>query len=346
MTEMKVIDGAHGEGGGQILRSSLSISAVTGQPIEVHSIRAGRGKPGLLRQHLTAVQAVAEVCGAQVQGDALKSQRITFVPGPIRAGEYAFSIGSAGSANLVLQTVLPVLLAADGPSTVTVEGGTHNQSSPPFDFLERVFFPILRKMGAGVQAKLLRPGFFPAGGGQIQVELVPPSSGKLGPIEITERGALKERRVQALVANLSPKIGQRELAAFSRRVPWPAECQTVQMEPGARGPGNVFISELHYEHVSAMFTSFGTRGVPAERVATICAGQVLKYIASDVPVCEHLADQLLLPMALGAGGSFVTQALSMHSQTNIEVIRQLLGVSFDVSALKSGILVTRSSVPS
>lgn len=341
-----IVDGTLGEGGGQILRSALSISAVTGQPIEVKNIRAGRGKPGLLRQHLTAVRAVAEVCGAEVEGDALKSGRITFVPGRIQAGDYAFAIGSAGSANLVLQTVLPVLLAADGPSRVTVEGGTHNQSSPPFDFLQRVFFPILRKMGAGVQAELLRPGFFPAGGGKVQVDLTPPAGGRLGPIEIVHRGKLLERGVRALVANLSPKIAERELATFSKRVSWPQECQSVQMHPEAQGPGNVLISELHYENVSAMFSSFGTRGVPAERVASLCASQVHKYLASDVPVCEHLADQLLLPMALGQGGCFVTEALSMHSMTNIEVLGQLLGVQFEVTTVKGGVLVTRSSVPS
>jgi len=339
--EVQVVDGAFGEGGGQILRTSLSLSAVTQRAVEITNIRAGRGKPGLLRQHLTAVQALAEICGAEVEGAVLKSSRVLFRPGPIQAGVYEFAIGSAGSANLVLQTVLPALLMASGPSTVTVKGGTHNPSSPPFDFLQRVFFPQLERMGAQVQAELLRPGFFPAGGGAVRVTVRPPASGTLGALELLQRGQEKSRHLKAVVANLPMKVAQRELQAFMARAPWPHEATEVCQWHQAQGPGNVIMAELQFEHVGALFTAFGQRGVPAERVARHCAGQVRSYFSHGVPVGEYLADQLLLPMALGQGGCFLTGALSMHTRTNLEVIRQLLGVQFEVREQAEGVVVRR-----
>lgn len=336
------IDGAFGEGGGQILRTTLSISAITGQPVQVDNIRAGRAKPGLLRQHLTALRAVAEVCQGQAQGDSLGSRQIIFEPGRVQGGEYRFAIGSAGSANLVLQTVLPVLLSAPGPSTVTVEGGTHNPSSPPFEFLDRVFFPLLRRMGAEVQAHLLRPGFYPVGGGVVQVQLSPPKSGRLGALELMERGPERSRAVQSVVAHIPKDVADRELKAFTKRSGWAEDCGEVIFANKALGPGNAIMAELHYEHVSALFTAFGQRGVRAERVGRDCADQVRGYLADQVPVDEHLADQLLLPMALGAGGAFVTRALSMHARTNLEVIRQGLGVGFEVTPSAHGVTVRRT----
>lgn len=339
--EVQVVDGAFGEGGGQILRTALTLSAVTQRVVEIINIRAGRGKPGLLRQHLTAVRALAEICGAEVEGDVLKSSRVLFRPGPIQAGVYEFAIGSAGSANLVLQTVLPALLMAQGPSTVTVKGGTHNPSSPPFDFLQRVFFPQLERMGAQVQAELLRPGFFPAGGGAVRVAVRPPASGTLGALELLQRGQEMGRHLKAVVANLPVKVAHRELEAFRGRVEWPMECAEVCQWSEAPGPGNVVMAELQYEHVGALFTAFGQRGMPAERVGRYCAGQVREYFKDAVPVGEYLADQLLLPMALGQGGCFLTRALSEHTRTNLEVIRQLLGVRFEVREEATGTLVRR-----
>ena len=168
---MLTIDGSVGEGGGQILRTALALALVTGTPFRIHAIRARRRKPGLLRQHLTAVNAAATVGGASTDGASLGSRELTFRPGRITPGEYRFAVGTAGSTGLVLQTVLPPLLLASGPSTVTVEGGTHNPGAPPFDFLARVFLPLLRRMGAHVEARLDRPGFYPAGGGQCTVGL-------------------------------------------------------------------------------------------------------------------------------------------------------------------------------
>jgi RNA 3'-terminal phosphate cyclase (ATP) len=171
------LDGSVGEGGGQILRTSLALSMCTGQPVTLNNIRAKRAKPGLMRQHLTCVDAAREVSGAQVQGAELGSQSLAFEPGRVRAGDYRFNVGTAGSCTLVLQTVWPALLLAGERSTLTLQGGTHNPMAPPFHFLERSFAPLVRRLGAGVSLTLRRHGFYPAGGGEMQatVEPAPPA---------------------------------------------------------------------------------------------------------------------------------------------------------------------------
>ena len=218
MTKTILIDGSTGEGGGQILRTSLALSAVTRQPIRIEKIRAGRQKPGLLRQHLTAVNAVAEITGARVEGAEIGSTELTFKPGAIVAGEYHFAVGTAGSATLVFQTVLPPLLLAGGESRLVLEGGTHNPHAPPFDFLERCFLPLLRRMGAQVEATLVRPGFYPAGGGRFEAVITPMA--KLQPFELLERGTAGVRRAKVLLANLPSSIAEREMALLRTRLSW------------------------------------------------------------------------------------------------------------------------------
>src|SRR5688572_16449750 len=185
------IDGSMGEGGGQVLRTSLALSLVTGKPFRIEKIRAGREKPGLLRQHLTAVNAAAAVGGAHVEGAALGSRELDFRPGPAKPGEYRFAVGTAGSATLVLQAVLPALLTARGASTLVLEGGTHNPFAPPFDFLDKAFLPLLRRMGARVEVALERPGFYPAGGGRFQVRVEPVE--RLERLDLPSRGDAKRR---------------------------------------------------------------------------------------------------------------------------------------------------------
>src|SRR6185369_9596371 len=182
------INGAEGEGGGQVLRTALALSLITGTPFRIDNIRAKRKSPGLLRQHLTAVNAAAEVGGASVDGASLGSASLTFVPRAIRAGEYSFAIGTAGSTMLVLQTILLPLALADGNSTIELEGGTHNPAAPPFDFVQQAFLPLLRRMGAEVEIELVRPGFYPAGGGRIIVKIAPAK--RLGRLEIESRGEI------------------------------------------------------------------------------------------------------------------------------------------------------------
>src|SRR5215475_1668664 len=213
---MLTIDGASGEGGGQILRTALALSTVTGQPFRIERIRAGREKPGLLRQHLAAVNAAAEISAAKVEGAALGSSGLSFVPAAVRNGKFSFAIGTAGSATLVLQTVLPALLTAAGPSTLTLEGGTHNPAAPPFDFLAKSFLPLINRMGPSVNAELEAYGFYPAGGGRFRVTVNP--APRFNPIEVMESGKVKRIQARAIVANLAPSIASRELKVLERRL--------------------------------------------------------------------------------------------------------------------------------
>ena len=331
---MLTIDGARGEGGGQILRTSLALSIRTRTPFRIHRIRAGREKPGLLRQHLTAVRAAAEICGATVSGDSLGSQQLTFEPGPLRHGEYEFSVGTAGSATLVLQTVHPPLLTAEGPSRLTLEGGTHNPSAPPFEFLARAFLPLVGRTGPRIDVELARAGFYPNGGGRADVRIEPAE--RLAPLHLTERGAILRRRCEAVVARLPFSIAEREVAAAKAALGWPDECFAAAEWTADQGPGNIVLAEVESEHVTEVFAGFGRRGVPAEQVAAEVAAAASAYLAAGVPVGEHLADQLLLPLALAGGGSFATPPLSEHARTNIETIRLFLDVEITAREREDG----------
>jgi RNA 3'-terminal phosphate cyclase (ATP) len=341
-----VIDGSQGEGGGQILRTALALSLVTGTPFRVERVRAGRAKPGLLRQHLTAVTAAVEIGGAQADGVALGARELTFRPGRVRPGAYRFAVGTAGSAGLVLQTVLPPLLTAAGPSTLVLEGGTHNPHAPPFDFLALAFLPLLGRMGARVRATLDRPGFYPAGGGQLTVEITPAPA--LQPLTLLERGETRRRRARAVVANLPADIARRELRVVRDRLGWsPDELEAVTLgaRDGARGPGNVVLLELESEHVTEVFTGFGELGVRAEAVAEHAVQEARQYLAARVPVGPYLADQLLVPLALAGSGAFRTVPLTRHGTTNLAVIRQFTGAEFTVARAESGLSVTVELAP-
>lgn len=329
---MLTIDGSFGEGGGQILRSSLSLSLVTGRPVRLVNVRAGRPRPGLGRQHLTAVRAAAEVGEARVEGAAPGSQRLLFAPRRLRPGSYAFSTGGAGSTTLVLQTVLLPLLTADAPSKLTLEGGTHNPFAPPFDFLERVYLPLLARMGARVTLALERPGFYPAGGGRIRAEIAPVR--ELSPLELEERGEVRRRAVRALVSALPRHIGQREVETAGEALGIPPEAREVVEVPEPAGPGNVVIVEIESDRVTELFTGFGRRGVPAEAVAEEVAGQARRYLEAGVPVGPHLADQLLLPLALAGGGVFTTLRPSRHTKTNAEVVQHFLEADLALERLE------------
>jgi RNA 3'-terminal phosphate cyclase (ATP) len=331
---MITIDGSHGEGGGQILRSALSLSATTGKPFVIDNIRAGRQKPGLMRQHLTAVKGAAEICGACVEGAEVGSTRLVFEPGPLRGGDYVFNIGTAGSTMLVLQTVLPPLALAAEPSRITLSGGTHNPQAPAFEFVDRAFFPLLRRMGYDVEGRLVRPGFYPVGGGEIQVRIGP--AGALAPLAIHERGALKSCLAEALVANLPIHIAERELARVGERLGWGERQLAPRQERRAAGPGNCVMLTIAHEEVTELFMSVGRRGASSEMVADEAIAEAEAYLAGAAPVGPHLADQLLLPMALGAGGQFVTCEPSKHTLTNMDVIEKFLDASMDAVCTDSG----------
>ncbi|MGJ5820574.1 RNA 3'-terminal phosphate cyclase [Paludibaculum fermentans] len=323
------IDGSFGEGGGQILRTALSLSLVTGRPIRIDNIRAGRERPGLLRQHLTAVLAAAEIGQAQVEGAVMGSTSIGFVPGSVKAGEYRFAVGSAGSGTLVFQTILPALMLAEGPSKLVIEGGTHNDAAPPFPFLERAFLPLVERMGPRVQVVLERPGFYPAGGGRFTAEILP--AVRLKPLHTGERAEITGRRVIAIIANLPSDIAEREARTAARLLEWGPETQVIESSRESAGPGNVVMVEVQSRGVTEIFTAFGKVGVSAERVAKRAVQEAQEYLVSKAAVGEHLADQLLLPMALAGAGSFTAVKLNQHSLTNMEVIRRFLPVRFEIS---------------
>jgi RNA 3'-terminal phosphate cyclase (ATP) len=325
------IDGSEGEGGGQVLRTSLALSMVTGTPVRIDNIRARRAKPGLMRQHLTAVLAAAKVSQATVEGAEVGSTALVFTPGPVAPGEYHFAVGTAGSVTLVLQTVLPALLTASGPSTLTLEGGTHNPLAPPFEFLDRVFLPLVGRMGPRVEARLERPGFYPAGGGRFSVTVEPTSS--LAGLELLERGEIRHRRGTVILARLPRGIAEREVQHVIQETGWdPSAFEIRQVD--SFGPGNVVLLELESDAVTEIFTGFGEVGVRAETVADRAVQEMRGYLAAGVPVGEHLADQLLLPLALAGSGAFVSLPLSRHATTQIELIPRFLGVRIDVEREK------------
>jgi RNA 3'-terminal phosphate cyclase (ATP) len=324
---MVTIDGSHNEGGGQILRTALALSVATRTPFRINKIRAGRKRPGLQRQHLAAVRAAGQVGKAEVSGDALGSQQLTFVPKDIAPGEYKFSVGTAGSTTLVLQTVLPALMLASKPSFLTLEGGTHNTAAPPYDFIAKTFVPLLNRMGARVQTELLTPGFYPAGGGVMKVTIEHPSD--LRALNLKQRGQPRGRAARVLIANLPRNIAERELAVIAEKLLWEPVCMKIEMV-SSRGPGNVVLVEVESEHLTEVFTGFGERGVRAETVAENVVQETRRYLVSEAAVGEHLADQLLLPMALAKGGVFTTLPLSRHSQTNIDTIGRFLSTKIRV----------------
>lgn len=331
---MLILDGSQGEGGGQILRSALALSLVTGQPFRLRNIRARRPRPGLMRQHLTALQAAQEVGAAQVEGAEIGASEIRFAPGPVRAGTYTFTVGTAGSTTLVLQTVLPALVLASGPSFLTLEGGTHNPLSPPFEFLERAFLPLLNRLGPRVEARLERHGFYPAGGGRVRVSVQP--TARLGRLELRERGALTATRATAVVSALPVAIAERELAVLAEQLALPAEACGVEEIRQAHGPGNVVSTEVVSEQLTERFTAFGQKGVPAEAIAAQVAEETRAYLDSGVPVGAHLADQLLVPLALGGGGVFRTLEPTGHTRSQIDVIRAFLDVAIAAEPVGGG----------
>ncbi len=322
------IDGSSGEGGGQILRSSLGLSLATGKAFRIENIRAKRERPGLLRQHLTAVLAASEVGGAQVEGAALGSKTLTFIPGTVRPGKHRFVIGTAGSSTLVFQTILPALMLASGPSQITIEGGTHNQAAPPFDFLEKCFLPVINRLGPKVRVNLERYGFYPAGGGSFNATVEPCE--RLSPTDLIERGEITRRSVVAIVANLSPGIARREIETVAHLLNWDKEYMQIVETRNSVGPGNVVLIEVGTSTgMAELFCGFGRLGASAESVATEAVKEARTYIASEAAVGEHLADQLLLPFALAGGGAFTASKLNRHARTNMDVVSTFLPVRFE-----------------
>lgn len=321
---MVELDGSQGEGGGQVLRTSLALSMITGTPFRIRHIRANRARPGLARQHLVAVQSAASVCDATMSEVKVGSTELEFSPGKVHGGDFRFDIGTAGSATLVLQTVLPPLLLAARPSSVVIHGGTHNPMAPPMHFIERAFGRALRRMGAQVDTELRRFGFYPRGGGEIAAHIAPCL--RLQPIELMTRGARLSAFAEAFVAALSPEIGRRELSVVGREFGLADADLRLCGLPNDQGPGNTLLFTVEHEHVTEVFSAIAERGLPAEAVAQRVAAEARAYENSEGAVGEHLADQLLIPLALAGGGAFSMAHLSQHTITNADVVQQFLPV--------------------
>jgi RNA 3'-terminal phosphate cyclase (ATP) len=330
---MLVIDGSHGEGGGQILRSALSLAILQRRPIRIERIRSGRAKPGLMRQHLTCVKAAAMISAADVVGDVPGSTTLEFRPNALVGGAQHFAIGTAGSAMLVLQTILPPLLRADAPSRITIEGGTHNMLAPSASFIARCFLPLLARMGADVSLEVERIGLFPAGGGRV-VATIRPST--LQPITLEARGDRRGIGAEALVAAVPEHVALREITRVADRFKLRRE-QVRHVDLGSRtGPGNVLSVWAEFDRVCELVTTYGERGVSAETVADRAADALDSWLASDAVVGEHLADQLLLPMLLAGGGGFVCGEVSGHLRSNADLINTFGAARIAITALGRG----------
>jgi RNA 3'-terminal phosphate cyclase (ATP) len=332
---MLTIDGAYGEGGGQILRTALTLAAILSQPICLKNIRAGRKNPGLAAQHLTAVRAAAIICNADLSGDQFGSTQLTFAPqSPPIPGLYEFDVaearegGSAGAATLILQTLLLPLALANKASAVTIRGGTHVPWSPPFHYIRDVYLPMVAHLGLEATLTLLAWGWYPAGNGEIKVEIpgrthLTNGSKKLG----SERGPLKQIKGVAVASSLPAHIAQRMRdrtvnLLTQQRLPVAIEPQRVR----SKSPGAGIFLVAEYESSRAGFGVLGKKGKPSERVAEEAVNDLLAFHHSQAALDEHLTDQLILPIALSDwSGSLSAQRLSKHTLTNIWVVEQFLG---------------------
>jgi len=333
---MITIDGSYGEGGGQVLRTSLALSALTGQSVEITSIRAGRSKAGLAAQHLTGVRAAAAVCGAEVEGDALGSQHLVFRPGRPQAGRYTFDVcdirPSAGSVNLILQTILPILALTDGESHVTLKGGTHVPMAPCFEYVQHVFLPAIARFGVQADVTLQAAGYYPRGGGQEELHV----AGGEGLVGAPFGGAADSPALLLVsrTTKLPPHVAQRQLAALRNALDGYAVASEACEDVPGPAPGTVaFAAAVGHGGASAL----GPRGKRAEDVGREAGNSLRAYLDGNGAVDLHLADQLLLYAALARGpSSFVAQELTEHARTNVWVIERFLGSVFRVAARSDG----------
>ena len=381
---MLTIDGSTGEGGGQVLRTALSLAAMLGQPVQISNIRAGRKQPGLRPQHVQSVKAAAALCNARLEGAQEHSRELRFEPQtPPQPGGYGFAIGTAGAATLVVQTVLLPLALAGGPSMVTVRGGTHVAWSPPFDYLDQVYLPALAALGIQCRVELAKWGFYPKGGGEIRAAIesaladpavalaglrpsqhpaalagpLPtpalragasvlgtgePGSGMVPNLRPSQpppwtqpRGELTALSVLSAASNVGNQVTARQASRAYNRLAvarLAVAPQTRLLNPPSVGPGTcVFLLAEYESGARAGFTGYGRQGYPAERVADDAVDAFLAHHASDAPIDPHLADQLILPLALlDQPNAFRTSEITQHLLTNIWVVEQFLGRRFQV----------------
>lgn len=329
---MKTIDASHGEGGGQLVRTACALAALTGEGVRLVNMRAGRRPPGLAAQHMTAVRAVATLCDAEVAGLALGAREVVFLPGRLRAGDFHFDVGTAGAVALVVQALLPAALLAPGPVRVTVTGGTDVRGGPTVDYLQRVFLPLLARTGARASVRVIRRGYYPRGGGEVELNVEP--STRLEPLRLEQPGALEAIEGLAYCANLPGHIATRMAdAATARLAGLPVRIETgVLGRTEAFGPGGAIVLTARTAHSVLGALAVAERGVPAERLGELAADELRAEIESGATLDVHAADQLLVYFALAHGGStFLARTLSRHVQTVCWLLEQFLPVRFESS---------------
>jgi RNA 3'-terminal phosphate cyclase (ATP) len=335
------IDGSEGEGGGQILRTSLALSLITGRGFHLRNVRAGREKPGLQPQHLMSVRAAAAVGAAATRGASRGSSDLAFEPGPVRPGAYRFDVGTAGATGLVLHTVyLPLAYRAAAPSAVTLVGGTHVRTSPSFHFLDTTWRRYAGLCGLRLSLKLLRPGFYPRGGGTVEASIQP--APRLQGVRLTERGKVRVTGFSA-VAGLPESIARRQARRAAFRLEQAGVEADIRLEEWGGGPGTVLALEVGGGPVPALFAAVGERGKPAERVADEAADEAIAFLrAAPAPVDAHSADQLVLPLALAEGPSeYGVAEVTRHLTTNVAVVRRFLDRGITVGGAEGGPGVVR-----
>jgi RNA 3'-terminal phosphate cyclase (ATP) len=329
------VDGSQGEGGGQVLRTSLALSMLTGQPMTIYHIRQGRKKPGLQAQHLKSVEAAAAISRAQVEGAVLNSRALSFTPGEIHPGRYRIDIGTAGSISLVLQTVALPLSLARGPSHLAITGGTHVSHSPCYHYLEGQWLPSVRRIGLDIDLVMEAAGFYPRGGGRIRATIRP--SALLHPLVQIERGPLKRITGLSAVANLDPNIAARQKHQALRRLEplcRDTKIKSLELDSPERGTFLSLLAEfggLENQPAQAFYFALGEPGKRAERVADEAVDALQAFLASDGALDQYLADQLLLPLAFASGVSHLrTSQVTMHLLTNAQVLRLFVPVQIEV----------------